>query len=79
MINPIKDEDKRFQYAATAALNHKEIGKTHKESQTLSLSLIDITGKEHITHQEKIAGKGLRKNNPKNYLNVSYVKRNKYL
>ena len=82
MLKPIRDDEKCFQYAVIVALIHKKMGKPHKDSQTLSLSLIDITGKEQITHQEKIARKVLKKNNPKIYLNVSYVKKNickKYL
>ena len=36
-INPINNDDKYFQYAASFALNHKEIGKISKEYQKLSL------------------------------------------
>ena len=73
MDNSIKNDDECFQYTVTVTLNHEEIGKTHKEFQTLSLLLLNIT------HHESIAGKVLWKNNPKIYLNVSYVKRNKYI
>ena len=27
MVNPVNEDDKYFQFAATIALNHKEIGK----------------------------------------------------
>ena len=37
LINPVNDYDKRFQYAATVALNHEEIGKNCKEYKKLSL------------------------------------------
>ena len=32
-INPLNDDDKYFQYAATVALNHEEIAKSYKEYQ----------------------------------------------
>ena len=53
MDNSIKNDDECFQYTVTVTLNHEEIGKTHKEFQTLSLLLLNIT------HHESIAGKVL--------------------
>ena len=38
-INPInKNNNKCFQYTTTVALNHEEIGKTHKEYPKLKVS-----------------------------------------
>ena len=34
-MHPIDDDDKRFQYVATAALNHEEVGKTCEEYQKI--------------------------------------------
>ena len=41
-----KHDDTYFQYVATVALNHKEIGKVHKEYQKLSLLKTNITETE---------------------------------
>ena len=41
--------------AVTVALNHEERGRTHKEYQTLSLFLINVTVKGQIINQEQIA------------------------
>ena len=47
----------------------------HKEYQKLSLLSVNLTGKECITHQEKMIGKSLRKNNLAIALNMLYVKK----
>ena len=46
-INPInKHDNKCFQYAATVALHHKEIGKKKSEYSILNLLFVNIIGKE---------------------------------
>ena len=45
-INPINNDVKCFQDAATVQLNHEEIAKNRKDYQKFSLLPINITGKK---------------------------------
>ena len=45
-VNPINDDDRCFQYAATVALNHEGTGKHPQRISKIKLSLTNKTEKE---------------------------------
>ena len=74
-INPINDDDKFFQYAATVTLNHEKI---RKISQRIS-KVKPFINKQNWKRINYPSGKGdsknFEKNKPTIALNVLYVKK----
>ena len=44
--NPVNNDDKCFQYAATVKLNHEKIGKSPQRLSKIKSFIKNITGKE---------------------------------
>ena len=74
-INPINDDDKYFQYAATVALNHKEIRKSSQRTSKIN----PFINKHNWKGINYLLGKDdwnkLEKNNPTIPHNVLYIKK----
>ena len=77
-INPKNEDNKCFQYAATAALNHEEI-KIDQQRISKIKTFINKYNWNRIKYQSETAdSKMLEKNNPTNALNILYIKEKKY-
>ena len=61
-INPKSNDNRCFQYALTASLNHEQIKRICKEYHKLRLLLISIIEKKYIFHHIKIGKTGKRLN-----------------
>ena len=74
-INPINDDDKWFQYAATVALNHEEIGKKSQRISKIKHSINTYNSKGINYPSGEDDWKKFEKNNHKIAFNVLYVKK----
>ena len=74
-INPVNDDHKCFQYAATTTINHEEIGKHPQIISKIKAFINKYSWKGINSQSGKDDWKTFGKSNPTITLNVSYVKK----